>query len=161
MIALSVFLASAFAAAPSRREIEVVGPTVRWQPTVAVQAAPASAGPATWSFEQLLPIRTPEIQPGAARGRLRLAHPLSAPMCVLGADASSVQWLDTHAVSLAKANIACWVVNVEGMAAWSRLRRVAGKVELLPMSGGVLVEMGLRTTPVLIQRDGRLEGLGP
>lgn len=161
MIALKLVMACVPLATPANRSVDIVGPTIRWQPSVPIQSSRTVSAPSTWSFGQLLPIRTPEIRPGIAQGKLRLARPMGAPLCVLSADASSTQWLAIHAAALASAQISCWVVNVEDLIAWSRLRQVAGAVVLMPMSGAVLAELGLRATPALVQRDGRVEGLKP
>lgn len=154
---------SAATAAPTQRVEIVVGPTVQWERAVPVRAARELPAPQakTWSFDQLLPIQTPAIQPGVAAGKLRLAQPLAVPLCVVSADATSVRWLAARANALASAGVSCWVVNVENMAQWARLRDAAANVVLLPMAGDALVELGLRHTPALIQRDGRIEGLGP
>lgn len=150
-----------------RRPLEIVmGPTVRVESVAPTTSLPHAAVSGAWHFEQLLPVRTPALRPGKAVGKLRLARPIQTSICVLGADPLSVSWVAAHAAALVSSATACWVVNVEDLREWRRLRRAArdaagAEVLLMPMSGAVLAELGLRHTPALIHPDGRVEGISP
>ncbi|TVP93577.1 MAG: integrating conjugative element protein [Thioalkalivibrio sp.] len=107
-----------------------------------------------------LPVTSPGLQPGrltrdasrAVRERLRS---LSRPLCVVGADPWSLQWLHTHGATLRELGTVCLAVEVPDERAWEELVSAAAGLPIVPVPGADLAEtFGLRVYPVLITRDG-------
>jgi integrating conjugative element protein (TIGR03765 family) len=107
-----------------------------------------------------LPVSSPGLQPGrltrdAGPEVLERLRFLSRPLCLVGADPGSLQWLKAHRATLHAAGAVCLAVEVPDEAAWAQLSAAAQDLPLVLASGEELAEtLGLRVYPVLITREG-------
>jgi integrating conjugative element protein (TIGR03765 family) len=138
--------------------LEAVAPSSRVDPTY---PSPPLRPPAeALDPRHGLPVTSPGLEPGRltrdaspeVRERLRF---LSRPLCLVGADDWSLQWLDAHSAALRAAGAVCLAVEVPDERAWEQLVAVAQGVPIVLASGADLAEtLRLRVYPVLITRDG-------
>ena len=109
---------------------------------------------------QRLPVTSPGLQPGrltrdARPEELERLRFLSRPLCLVGADPGSLQWLEAHRATLHAAGAVCLAVEVPDEVAWAQLSAAAQDLPLVLASGAELAEtFGLRVYPVLITREG-------
>lgn len=108
----------------------------------------------------LLPVDTPEMEPGPVRAtpsaevERMLAH-LPQPVCLVGADARSLRWLEHHHDSLRAADALCLLVQAESAADLDRVMDAAGEVPVQVSPGGELARrFGLERYPVVISAEG-------
>ncbi len=130
------------------------------RPDAARHAQPPQPAADALEPHQRLPVTSPGLHPGrlardagpAVLERLRF---LSRPLCLVGAESASLQWLEAHRSTLRAAGAMCLAVEVPDEAAWARLSAVAKDLPLVLASGAELAEtFGLSVYPVLIPRDG-------
>jgi integrating conjugative element protein (TIGR03765 family) len=118
--------------------------------------APPSATATGVTLEALLPIRTPEMSPGAVQARGPQAAATGArPVFLIGTDPLSLDWLAAHRERLIELGAVGMLIEAESVEA---VRQVAGRAEglqVLPASGSELARaLGLRHYPVLISAQG-------
>ncbi|ELX2369107.1 integrating conjugative element protein [Salmonella enterica] len=102
----------------------------------------------------VLPIRTPELSPGALEAR-SLSMPGMRSIFLIGDDDLSRRWLALRRDRLLQLNAVGYVVNVASEAAWNDLQSQATGLGLLPVSGSDLaVRLGISHYPVLISEKG-------
>lgn len=109
---------------------------------------------------QSLPVSTPTLQPGrlledATPEVLERLRFLARPLCVVGAEPWSLQWLQTHGETLRAMGTTCLAVEVSDAQAWEALVEAAQGLPIAPVPGQELAEtFGLSVYPVLITREG-------
>ena len=107
-----------------------------------------------------LPITSPGLRPGllsrdASDDVLERLRFLSRPVCLVGSDAGSLQWLERHGETLRAIGAACLAIDVPDEVAWEQLVAAGQGLPLIPVPGADLVEtLGLTVYPVLITQDG-------
>jgi integrating conjugative element protein (TIGR03765 family) len=103
-----------------------------------------------YSEEDMLPVRSTSLTPGAVERRLLSAAGLPA-FFLIGDDAHSRTWLKQRLAALIKLNAVGLVVNVESKVALDNLRQVATGLTLTPVSADDLAQrLNLKHYPVLI-----------
>ena len=138
--------------------LEAVAPSSRGEATrpAGPQRPPADA----LAPQQRLPVTSPGLQPGrlardAGPEVLERLRFLSRPLCLVGVDPGSLQWLEVHRATLHAAGAVCLAVEVPDEAAWAQLSAAARELPLVLASGAELAEtLGLAVYPVLITREG-------
>ncbi|RTB44122.1 integrating conjugative element protein [Pseudomonas aeruginosa] len=122
--------------------------TVSGQAQPAVMTQPSRIAPA--SEADMLPVRSPKLRPGLVVGRA-ISAPGLRPFFLVGDDDMSREWLRQRAASLRARNAVGMVVNVDSMAALTRLRDLAPGILLSPIAADDLAErLGVRHYPALI-----------
>ncbi|TPG90328.1 integrating conjugative element protein [Pseudomonas caspiana] len=103
-----------------------------------------------YSEEDMLPVRSTSLTPGAVERRLLSATGLPA-FFLIGDDARSRTWLKQRLAALIKLNAVGLVVNVESKVALDNLRQVATGLTLTPVSADDLAQrLNLKHYPALI-----------
>ncbi|MHC8334098.1 integrating conjugative element protein [Pseudomonas sp. LB3P25] len=103
-----------------------------------------------YSEEDMLPVRSTLLTPGAVERRILSATGLPA-FFLIGDDARSRTWLKQRLAALIKLNAVGLVVNVESKVALDNLRQVATGLTLTPVSADDLAQrLNLKHYPVLI-----------
>ena len=98
-----------------------------------------------------LPIRTPELQVGDVTRREAYFPNVPRPLCVIGADRTSLTWIDKNRDTLIKMDAYCWLVQADTTADLTRVAEHTQGLTVVPASGKVLVTLfGLTHYPVLI-----------
>ena len=106
---------------------------------------------------QPFPVVTTKARPGllAAPTRGKLKGGPGIPLCIIGDDPLSNEWLDRNLATLQAMNAACLVVAVRDQAAFARLQARAGSIRLAPGSFDALATAsGIAVWPVLVSPDG-------
>ncbi|WP_127958581.1 integrating conjugative element protein [Serratia microhaemolytica] len=112
--------------------------------------SPPLSTPSVSGLAAMLPVRTPELSPGAVADR-----PLNLPgigaLFLVGDDALSRAWLIQHAATLRERRAVGMIVNVERIEAVQALRDAVPQLLLVPASGSELAQrLQLQHYPVLI-----------
>ncbi|WP_245754079.1 PFL_4695 family integrating conjugative element protein [Aquisalimonas asiatica] len=108
----------------------------------------------------LLPVNTPEMEPGRLRATPSadaegMLERLPQPLCLVGADARSLRWLERHRSSLRSAGALCLLVQAERVTDLDRVLDAAGEVPVQVSPGGELARrFGLQRYPVVISAEG-------
>lgn len=121
--------------------------------------APSSAPGATAAPTSMaiFPVVTTKAAPGrlTVRPSVKLKGGPGVPICILGDDPLSLQWLQINQVALQKMNATCLAVTVRDEASWRKLQSAAGGVPLTPGSFDALATaMGVSVYPILVSPEG-------
>jgi integrating conjugative element protein (TIGR03765 family) len=118
--------------------------------------APPSAAASGVTLESLLPIRTPEMSPGAVRARGPQAAATGArPVFLIGTDPLSLDWLEAHRETLIERGAVGMLIEADSVGAVRQVAARAEGLQVLPASGSELARaLGLRHYPVLISAQG-------
>jgi integrating conjugative element protein (TIGR03765 family) len=106
---------------------------------------------------QPFPVVTTKAQPGllGAPTRGKLKGGPGVPLCIIGDDPLSKQWLDRNLGVLKAMNAACLVVAISDQTAFERLQARVGSIRLAPGSFDALATAsGITVWPVLVSPDG-------
>ena len=123
-------------------------------PEIASSTLPAVPSVGAADLKQHLPIRTPQLTPGAVE-RQRIKRPFTTPLFLIGSDPLSVRWLIQHRSQLATLGAIGLIVEVPDEATLNRLVGLAQGLNLMPASGADLADtLGLTHYPILITKDG-------
>jgi integrating conjugative element protein (TIGR03765 family) len=117
-------------------------------------APTASAVPASMP---VFPVVTTKAVPGRLGPPLRgnLKGGPGVPICVLGDDSLSQQWMHINQAALQRMKATCLVVSVRDETSWRTLKSLAGGVPLTPGSFDALATaMGIFVYPILVSPDG-------
>jgi integrating conjugative element protein (TIGR03765 family) len=108
------------------------------------------------TLDALLPIRTPEMSPGAVRARgLQAAATGARPLFLIGTDPLSLEWLEAHRERLIELGAVGMLIEAESVAAVRQVAARAEGLKILPASGAELARaLGVRHYPVLISARG-------
>jgi integrating conjugative element protein (TIGR03765 family) len=115
---------------------------------------PATASGVT--LDALLPIRTPEMSPGAVRARGPQAAATGArPVFLIGTDPLSLEWLAAHRARLIELGAVGMLIEADSVEAVRQVATRAEGLKILPASGAELARaLGVRHYPVLISARG-------
>ncbi len=104
-------------------------------------------------FESMLPVKTPELTPGAvAKKTLQNSTSLTQPLFIVGDDPMSHRWLTAKQGYLRKINASGIVVNVTSKTGWNRMKQYG--LTLYPVRGGDFAKaFELTHYPVLIENN--------
>jgi len=112
------------------------------------------AAPVPAAIEPMFPLR-PRLQLRARNTvRIDFKFPVARPLCVLGNDAYSRQWLQFNAKELLRAGALCYLIEAPNAGVLAPLRALAPGVPITTISDGVFVQAGLRGYPAVISRTG-------
>lgn len=105
----------------------------------------------------MYPIRTPGLALKARNPeRLSTKFVLGRPICIVGTDRYSANWLQANASQFVTGGVLCYVVRVASAQELAALRGLT-KVPLAPISGQVFVDAGLKGFPALITQSGAIQ----
>ncbi|WP_019590501.1 PFL_4695 family integrating conjugative element protein [Thioalkalivibrio sp. ALE20] len=110
-------------------------------------------------LERMLPVETPELSLGVLEGDFSHAHDrlqhLPRPLCLVGSDDTSLQWLEKNRDALMSAGTVCMLVEAETRDDLERVREVSRglPIELSPASS-IAERLGLEVYPVVISGEG-------
>jgi integrating conjugative element protein (TIGR03765 family) len=105
----------------------------------------------------VFPVVTTQAAPGRlpapTRGKLKGGP--GVPICILGDDPLSLQWLRINQPALQQMKATCLVASVRDEASWRNLQSLAGDLPLTPGSFDALATaMGISVYPILVSPDG-------
>jgi integrating conjugative element protein (TIGR03765 family) len=104
--------------------------------------------------DALLPIQSPGLTPGAVQSRA-IDRPFSRPFFLIGADALSRQWLQTHRQRLKTIGAVGMLVQADTLEDLGTIARLADGLTILPASATDIAEaLGITHYPVLISSHG-------
>jgi len=104
---------------------------------------------------RFLPIHTPSLTPGTVAAVEGIKHAGNHPLCIVGADALSLEWIQHVKPRLIELGARCQVVEVESEQSLAVLAKVLSPLPWMLASGEYLAEQhGIRHYPVLISRQG-------
>lgn len=101
-----------------------------------------------------LPVRSMRLTPGHVERRV-IAAPGLTPLCLIGADGQSRDWLRERLPTLQALHAVCLAVQVASAGELQALRELAAGVPILPASGDDIARrLDLHHYPVLITATG-------
>jgi integrating conjugative element protein (TIGR03765 family) len=100
------------------------------------------------------PMRTTLTLKGANPPKIQLRFGFARPICVVGTDAHSAQWLTANLAALTAGGALCYVVGAESESSVSKVQAIAPKLSLTAIPDGVFIAAGLRGYPAIINRSG-------
>jgi len=101
----------------------------------------------------VLPIVTPQMQPGTVAKQTIDQPTLQKPLCIVGSDPRSVNWLRRHRQRLAHIGAVCLLVQAAHIEDLRRVADAACGLPVLPMSGSALAQrLALTRYPVLVSK---------
>jgi len=110
--------------------------------------------PAQVSVASALPVRTPELSPGAVMPR-KLTLPGMPPVFIIGDDDLSRQWLAQRGAELTRLNATGFVVNVADQDRLKALQALLPGSDMVPVSGSDLARrLQLIHYPLIITEKG-------
>lgn len=119
----------------------------------APQPSPSTLASGPMTPEDMLPVRSKALTPGAVMART-VSLPGMTPLFLIGDDDLSHRWLEARLSVLQQLGATGLVVNVESVAAWHALEARTSGLTLSPVSGDDLARrLGLAHYPVLITAE--------
>ncbi|MBU9819882.1 integrating conjugative element protein [Rahnella sp. BCC 1045] len=110
--------------------------------------------PAQVSVASALPVRTPELSPGAVTPR-KLTLPGMPPVFIIGDDDLSRRWLAQRGAELSRLNATGFVVNVADQSRLKALQVLLPGSDMVPVSGSDLARrLQLTHYPLIITDKG-------
>jgi len=110
--------------------------------------------PAQVSVASALPVRTPELSPGAVTAR-KLTLPGMPPVFIIGDDDLSRQWLAQRGAELKRLNATGFVVNVADQDRLKALQVLLPGNDMVPVSGSDLARrLQLTHYPLILTEKG-------
>jgi integrating conjugative element protein (TIGR03765 family) len=105
----------------------------------------------------VFPVVTTQAAPGRlpapTRGKLKGGP--GVPICILGDDPLSLQWLRINQAALQLMKATCLVASVRDEVSWRNLQALAGNLPLTPGSFDALARaMDITVYPILVSPDG-------
>jgi integrating conjugative element protein (TIGR03765 family) len=101
-----------------------------------------------------LPVRTPEMTPGAVIARHIDQPHLSRPLFLVGNDDRSKRWLEHYREKLIEAQAVGMVIDVETKQELDELKRIGKGLQLVAAPGTQLAkQLGIAHYPVLISKS--------
>ena len=102
------------------------------------------------------PIHTPEMSPGPVRRRsIKHQAGLPQPICLIGVDPLSVQWVQRNRKALIDTHAICLVIEAPSYSAYRALEKVLDGVPHYPATASDIARLhNLRHYPMLISRKG-------
>ena len=116
--------------------------------------APIALVDRAYSLKQYLPIRSPSLTPGLVEARQTPTR-LLQPVFLVGADPTSLEWLEMNRERLRQLNAIGMLVQAENKSELETVVAAAQGLPLFPASGEAFAaELPIRHYPVLITREG-------
>lgn len=109
---------------------------------------------ASQQFANLFPVKSPSLSPGKVISRDIDSIALDRPICVVGNDALSRDWLSRVSDKLMQAGAVCLAVNIDSALAFASLRQLSPELLFQPVSGDdIMRQLGIFHYPVVISND--------
>lgn len=110
---------------------------------------------------QIFPVRASSIGPALLspqqKSNARTPTAPSVPLCIIGDDELSRQWLRANLAMLRKSHVACLVGSVANEVAFKQLQFEAPDIRMVPAAiDGLAAAARIPAWPVLISPDGRI-----
>ncbi len=119
-----------------------------WAMNRAVEVDESSdpSDPVNW-----LPVTTSKLTPGDVTARqVRFDH-LASPVCVIGSDKKSLDWIKKYQSALLKNNVLCWLVSANDLNDVQQVVTALGGVSMSPANGDEIARFfSISHYPVLI-----------
>ena len=129
--------------------------TQTYDPALALRQAERKENGTGLDWTALLPIKTPELTPGAFESNRAHKRAGVQPFCIVGYDEFSIEWVLEVKSVLLENNAVCFIVNVETIEELNELREAISPVPWQLLRGGTLArQLGIKHYPVLISRMG-------
>ena len=104
------------------------------------------ANPENW-----LPITTTKLSPGKVHPRAVQLSELASPICVIGSDSMSTEWIRTYHNALVNNGVLCWLVEASTLDDVQRIVQVLNGIPMSPADGNAIAEFfQIQHYPVLI-----------
>ncbi|WP_419851720.1 integrating conjugative element protein [Actinobacillus pleuropneumoniae] len=113
-----------------------------------------NAVPSAVSEEQMLPVVSHKWRVGKVSPQT-VNLPGAIPLFLIGADDTSVNWLEAQREQLISMNATGLVINVQNMEQLTRLRQIVPSLTLMPASADSLADrLNIYHYPILITAEG-------
>lgn len=118
---------------------------------------PSPRGPIPFSMRDIFPIHAEGMQPGYYKYRPALDPQYSpaAPLCVLGTDNLSREWLVANRIALQENGARCICIDAQTLESWQSLSAMAPELQILPAPVD-FASLGLDRYPMLIMTSGEV-----
>jgi len=102
------------------------------------------------------PIHTPEMSPGPVRRRtIKHQAGLPQPICLVGVDQRSIQWIQRNRNALLKNKAVCLVIEAPTLGAYRALEKILGAIPHYAATASDIARLHhLEHYPMLISRKG-------
>ncbi len=87
-----------------------------------------------------LPITTAKLSPGDVTARTVQFNQLASPVCIIGSDERSIEWVTKYQPILLKYNALCWLVEANGLSDVQRVVTALNGVSMSPADGDAIAE---------------------
>lgn len=120
----------------------------------------ATLPPVNDAAERMLPVEPSHLRVAPLQGQpprevLETLKRMPRPLCLVGSDSQSLDWLEHHRATLLQAGAVCMLVQAETPEDLERVRDIAHGVPVQLSHGDDLAErLQLDVYPVLISREG-------
>lgn len=116
------------------------------QTAEAVDQSDDPADPANW-----LPVSTTRLTPGDFKARAVTFNGLASPVCIIGSDDRSIEWIVKYHDALLENNVLCWLVSAQTIADVQRVVNALNGISMSPANGDSIAEFfTIDRYPVLI-----------
>ena len=101
--------------------------------------------------ENWLPVTTSKLSPGVVTARqVRFDH-LASPVCIIGSDQKSLDWIKKYQSTLLNNNVLCWLVSANNLKEVQQVVTALGGVSMSPANGDEIAKFfSIKHYPVLI-----------
>ena len=104
--------------------------------------------PANW-----LPVSTRKLSPGRVTAREVRFNQLASPVCVVGSDEKSLNWIKKYRSALLQNNVLCWLVSAENLEQVQQVVIALDGVSMSPADGDAIADFfSIAHYPVLISQ---------
>ena len=105
--------------------------------------------------KSILPVVSPSLSVGIIeKKKVNFKQVVALPLCVIGSDATSIQWLSQYRNQLKKLRAMCYLVQADNTDDLKRVAEVGKDIFIFPTSGKFLTEtFGIKHYPVLISQS--------
>jgi integrating conjugative element protein (TIGR03765 family) len=98
-----------------------------------------------------LPLHTDKLTPAVVDTRIPANFNLSQPLCVIGSDPLSLEWIAAAKDFLIERQAVCWIVEAASLEDYSNVHRLMEGVVLLPADGDDIADfLHIEHYPVII-----------
>ncbi len=87
-----------------------------------------------------LPITTTKLSPGDVTARTVQFNQLASPVCIIGSDERSLNWISQYQSILLKYNALCWLVEAKDLDDVQRVVTALGGVSMSPADGDTIAD---------------------
>lgn len=126
------------------------------EPAAADPAPPGLRHPIAFQIRNLFPIHSPEMRQGRYETlpRLDIAQVPPLPVCLLGTDPVSREWLSLNRAKLKERQVRCLCIEAPTLDSWLSLKQLAPEIPIMPAAIGDFARIGIDRYPVLIGPGG-------